>query len=175
MITKIKNSFVTKVISIALAINILGLSAVSANDKVTLTAGTAIVLETTSYLNSDLLAPGQLIDFRVKYDVIAGDIVVIPAGTIAKGQITRTQFAKGLGKPGYIEIQVNNVQAIDGSIIPLTGGNLYQEGDERQTEAIVLGVLICILFLTMKGENAEIPAGTQINAVSAGTVYIDVE
>lgn len=175
MITKIKNSVATKVISFALALNILGLSIVTANDKVILNAGTAIILETTTYLRSDLLTPGQSIDFKVKYDVNAGDKVVIPAGTIAKGQITRSQFAKGLGKPGYIEVQINSVSAIDGSTVPLTGGNLYQEGEEKQTEAIILGVLVCILFLTMKGKNAEIPAGTQINAVAAGTVYIEVE
>ena len=85
MITKIKNSVATKVISFALALNILGLSIVTANDKVILNAGTAIILETTTYLRSDLLTPGQSIDFKVKYDVNAGDKVVIPAGTIAKG------------------------------------------------------------------------------------------
>jgi hypothetical protein len=175
MITKIKNSLATKIFCLTMAFNVLAISTTSANDRIIVNAGTPIILETISSLKSDKLTPGQLIDFKVKYDIIVGDKVVIPAGTIAKGQITRSQIAKGLGKPGYIEVQVSSVTATDGSTVPLTGGNMYQEGEERQTEAIILGVLICILFLTIKGTNAEIPIGTQVNAISAGTVYVDVK
>ncbi|MFW5700896.1 MAG: hypothetical protein ACOCWM_04325 [Cyclobacteriaceae bacterium] len=175
MITQLKKSRWIKVISIALTLNILALSSVTANDKVTLNAGTSIILETTSLITSDALMPGELIDFRVKYDVVAGEEVVIAAGTIAKGQITRSQQAKGLGKPGYVEVQINSVTAVDGQTIPLTGGDLYQEGEDKQTEAIILGVLICILFLTMKGKNAIIPAHTEVSGITAGTVFVEVE
>lgn len=37
-----------------------------------------------------------------------------------------------------------------------------------------LGVLICILFLLVKGGEADIPAGTQIHAAIAGTTFINV-
>jgi hypothetical protein len=56
---------------------------------------------------------------------------------------------------------------VDGQELPLAGGNVYQEGEERQVLAIVLGVLVCLLFLTLKGKNTEVPAGYQINAATA--------
>ncbi len=175
MITTIKKSLLFKMLSIFLAFNLLFVNSISANEKVTLNAGTSIILETVSFLKSDLLVPGQLIDFKVKYDVKVDSKTVIKAGTIAKGQVTRSQKAKGLGKAGHLEIQVSNVAAVDGTIIPLASSNLYQEGEDKESTAIVLGLLICILFLTMKGKNAEIPPGTEINASSAGTVYINID
>jgi hypothetical protein len=175
MITKIKKSLWVKVISIAMSLSVIVFTTGSARDTVTLNAGTSIILETVSYLTSESLAPGMSIDFKVKYDVKAGERTVIPAGSIAKGQVMRTEMARGLGKPGYVEVQITNVTAVDGTTIPLTGGNLYQEGEDRQTEAIVLGVLICILFLTMKGKNAVIPASTEVSGITAATMSIAVE
>lgn len=175
MFVKIKNARWIKVLSVFLAVNILGLSSLSASNKVTLNAGTPIVLESMYSIVSNMTSAGQVVDFKVKYDIVSGDKVLIAAGSIAKGQVVRTQYAKGLGKAGFVEVQLNSVTAADGSMIPLAGGNLYREGRDRQGEAIILGVVLCLLFLTIKGENAVIPAGTQVNAVSAGTVFIGVE
>jgi len=129
-----------------------------------------IPLETVTILSSDLLTMGQNIDFRVSRDVSADGVVVIPAGSIARGQVMRAQHAKGLGKPGYVEVQIKSVQAVDGTDIFLSGGNLYQEGEDKQTLAIVLGVFVCILFLTLKGKEAMVPSGYQVTAsVGANT------
>ncbi|PMD93763.1 hypothetical protein BWI97_17635 [Siphonobacter sp. BAB-5405] len=142
------------------------------NAEVVLPAGTPIPMETMSLIRSDQVIPGQVIDFRVKYDVKVEDQVVIPAGSIAKGQVMRAQKAKGLGKEGFVEIQIKSVQAVDQQEVFLTGGNLYQEGEDKQTLAIVLGIVVCILFLTMKGKNAEVPAGFEFNAHVATNMTI---
>ena len=86
-----------------------------------------------------------MVDFRVKTDVKVDNKVVIAAGAIAKGQVVRGQKAKGLGK----------------------------EGDDQQTLAIVLGVFVCILFLFLKGKNATVPSGFQLNSSVASTVTIN--
>ena len=175
MITKIKNSFLVKCLSLVLACNILILSNVSATGKVTLNAGTPILLETISTMRSDMIHPGQSVDFMVKHDVIAEGKVVIAAGSVARGQVMRSAYAKGLGKAGYVEVQVSTIQSVDGQTIPLTGGNIYSQGEDKQNEAIILGVLICILFLTIKGTNAIVASGTQVSAMSAATMNISVE
>jgi hypothetical protein len=173
MITLILNSGYTKRIAMLLAISILFMSFKSqGNGEVVLNAGTNIVIETVSVLRSDQVMAGQIVDLRVKYDVKVGEKTVIAAGTIAQGQIMRSQKAKGLGKPGFLELQLKSVKAVDGQDVFLTSSNLYQEGEERQTLAIVLGVFICILFLTMKGKNAEILPGFQINAGVGSTLTI---
>ena len=143
--------------------------------SVVLQAGTTIPLETVSVIRSNTITVGQMIDFKVKYDIKVEDKIVIPAGSIAKGQVMRAQKAKGLGKAGFIEVQIKNVQSVDGQDIFLTGGNIYQEGEDKETLSIVLGILVCILFLTMKGKDAEIAPGFQVEPVVAVNTTINVE
>jgi len=176
MLQKIQNSILTKPIAFVLITSIMFLSfKMDSKGEVTLNAGTPIPIETTQMLNSKYLTPGQTINFRVKYDVKVGDKTVIAAGTTAKGQIMRAKKAKGLGKEGFVEIQIKSVQAVDGQQVFLSGGNLYQEGEDKQMLAIMLGLFVCILLLAIKGENAEIPAGFSVDASVATTMKINVE
>jgi hypothetical protein len=142
---------------------------------VVLRAGSSITLETMHTLRSDQVQVGQTIDFRVRADVKVDGKTVVRAGSIAKGQVIRAQRARGIGREGFVEVQIRSVEAVDGQEIPLSGGNLYAEGDDKQTLSILLGVFVCILFLTMKGDNAEVPAGFQVNPTVASNMNIQVE
>lgn len=174
MITNIKNSIFRKPIAVMLSLSFLLMSFTSGGKSgVVLNAGTNINLETVSTIQSDMVIVGQIVDFRVKSDVKVDDKVVIAAGAIAKGQVVRGQKAKALGKEGFVEIQIKSVRAVDGQEVYLSGGNVYQEGDDQQTLAIVLGVFVCILFLFLKGKNATVPSGFQLNSSVASTVTIN--
>lgn len=140
-----------------------------------LSAGTMIALETISVIQSDLIFPGQIVDFRVKYDVKVNDKVVIMGGSLAKGQVLRVTKAKGIGQAGFLEIQLKSVTAVDGQEIFLTGGNIYNEGDDKMVLSIVLGVAVCLLFLLLKGKNAVLPAGYQVSTSVAVTTDIKVQ
>ncbi|MBK6644064.1 MAG: hypothetical protein IPI23_09675 [Bacteroidetes bacterium] len=175
MISKIQNSVYLTHIALLLSISILTMSfKMRGNGEVVLNAGTNIPLETVSMIQSNLVSVGQTIDFRVKYDVKVEGMTVITAGSIAKGQVMRAQRAKGLGKEGFIEIQIKSVTAVNGQEVFLTGGNVYQEGEEKQTLAILLGVFVCILFLTIKGKNAQVPPGYQVTSSVATTMTIKI-
>ena len=175
MISKIHNSVYVKHIALLLAVSILSMSfKMHGNGEVVLNAGTSIALETVSIIQSDLVSVGQSIDFRVKYDVKVDGKTVVAAGSIAKGQVMRAQKAKGLGKEGFVEIQIKSVTAADGQEVFLTGGNVYNEGEDRQTLAIVLGIFVCILFLTMKGKNAQVAPGYQVTSSVATTMTIKI-
>lgn len=175
MITKIQNSVNLKFIALLLAVSFLSMSfKMNRNGEVVLNAGTPISLETVSMIESSRIAIGQTVDFRVRYDVKVEGETVIKAGSIAKGQVVRAQMAKGLGKEGFIEVKVKSVTAVDGQEVYLSGGNLYQEGENKETLAIVLGLFVCILFLTMKGKEAQVPAGYEVNPSVASTVKIKV-
>lgn len=170
------NSAHLKSLALLLVVSVLSLSfKIPGSNGVILNAGTNIPLETVSMIQSDLVSVGQIIDFRVKYDVKVDEKIVLPAGSIAKGQVMRAQKAKGLGKQGFVEIQIKSVTAVDGQEVFLTGGNVYQEGEDKQTLSILLGVFVCILFLTMKGTNAQVPPGYQVNSSVATTTTIKVE
>lgn len=167
MFSKIHKSFLFKPFAIIMACSMLFLSFTTADGKfvqVILSTGTPVLLETTQLIQSDNLSVGQSIDLRVRFNVKAEGKVVIKAGSIAKGQVTRIQKARGLGRQGYAEIQIKTVQAVDGQMVPLTGGNIYNEGEDRQVLAWGLGIFVCLLFLMIKGKNAQIPSGTSVDA-----------
>ena len=85
----------------------------------------------------------------------------------------RAERPKAIGREGFVEIQIKSVTAVDGQEIMLTGGNVYQEGENRQTLSIVLGVFVCVLFLLLKGRSAQVPQGFQIESSVATTTTID--
>lgn len=171
MYTKIYNSFFYRPIALIMAFSILSLSFAMPAGKVTLSSGTPILLETTQMINSEFLSIGQSIDCRVRFDVKVDGQTVVKAGSIAKGQVTRVESARGLGKEGYVEIQMKSVRAVDGQMVPLMSGNIFREGEDKKTLAWGAGIFLCFLFLLVKGENAEIASGTSIDA----NVGIDME
>jgi len=175
MLSKFQKSVFFKPTTILLVVAFMSMSfSLGGNGQVVLNAGTHIVLETTSMIRSDMVQVGNTLDFRVKHDVKVDGVTVIRAGSIAKGQVMRAQAAKGIGKEGFVEIQIKSVNAVDGQQVYLSGGNIFQEGEDKQTLSILLGVFVCILFLTMKGENAQVPAGYEIDATVASTLNIEV-
>ena len=171
-----KKKPIFKSVAVMLSLAVLNLSFASApvEQVVALKAGTVIPLETINVIKSDNATVGRTIDLRVTRDVEVDGQTVIPAGSIAKGQVTRSQKAKGLGKAGFLEIQIKSVTAVDGQEVYLAGGNVSEEGDDKATLAIVLGIFVCILFLFVKGKNAEIPPGFSFDSNVASTINIQV-
>lgn len=175
MLLKIHQSAYAKHIALVLVVSILSMSfTYKKQADIVLTAGTTVPLETTSIIRSDEVSAGQIIDFKVRSDVKVNDKVVIAAGSVAKGQVVRASKAKGLGKEGFVEVELKTVTSVDGQQIVLANGNLNQAGEDKQTLSIVLGVVLCILFLTMKGENAQVPAGYQVAPTVASNTTIKV-
>lgn len=175
MLTKITKSFFSKPLALFLVTTFFMMSFKAPAGKVVLAAGNIVELETASQLNSEFAAVGQVINFKVKRDVTVDDQVVIKAGSIAHGQVVRAKGAKGIGVPGYLQVRVESVTSVDGQKIYLTGSDLNSEGKDKTTLSIVLGVLVCILFLTMKGGQAEITLGQTVHASVAQNTPIVIK
>ena len=139
-------------------------SSLYAQNKVVLKAGTPINLETITQVTSKRASLGTVVDFKVMNDVRVGNTVVIPAGTIAKGQVSSVNRASALGNGGEITIALNYINAIDGAMIPVSGGTTSVIGKDKKGLAIVCGLCTLVGFL-IEGKEAEIPAGTQIHPV----------
>jgi hypothetical protein len=102
---------------------------------------------------------GQVVPFATKEDIYQGEQLVIKKGTSVEGVIVYAEEADFIGQEGKLEIRVERVMDIDGNDIPLTG-YIFREGENKTTEAVLLGALIFWPILFIKGEEAEIPAGT---------------
>ncbi|WP_018339599.1 hypothetical protein [Butyricimonas synergistica] len=172
MRTLLSKSFVVKPIIAIMILAFTNLSFTLADNEVILKAGTLIPLEVLSEINTKNITTGQIIDFKVTKEICVDKNVVIPFGAIAKGQVSRFEKRKGVGKGASIQIQLKSVTAKDGTDVMLTGGNMSEEGENNLVLSIVLAVFVCPLFLLLKGKQAVIPAGTSISATVATDTYI---
>jgi len=94
-------------------------------------------------------------------DVTIDGVIAIKAGTPAEGEVAISEKPAWLGESGKLGITVRSTRAVDGQRVPLRA-NLTREGKEKQGLAVVLGVLLCFLFLFMKGENVQFVAGSEV-------------
>ncbi len=155
-----------KAVLAALAIVVASICAPAsfAQAQVTLKAGTPVVLVTVDNVSSKNVVSGSVIDFKVASDVISEGKVVIPAGTIAKGQVSNVSKASALGKGGELSVSINTINAVDGTLVPLSGATVSASGKDKVGLAVVCGLCTLVGFL-IHGEQAEVPAGAQAQAV----------
>ena len=173
MFTKIVNSKRGKFTALLLAcVMLLSSFTKPAGNVVVLKAGTMVSLELVNEVTSDMKA-GQTVDFRVVADVKADGKVVIPAGTIAKGQVISSSKNTLLGGEGEVTVQVKSVNAVDGTRVALSGSSLTAEGENKLVVSIVLTLLCWIGFL-LKGGKGVLAPGTTFDATVVGNTDIAI-
>jgi hypothetical protein len=129
-----------------------------------LRAGTEVplVMSETITTNGKKLRPGQRIRLAVASDVRLGTQVVIPAGSLAEGEVTDVRNKGMWGKSGRVEARVLNVRVGD-RLIRLSG--TFDDKGVTGTAGVVGAVLLLPVagfFLT--GTSANIPAGSGVKA-----------
>jgi hypothetical protein len=92
--------------------------------------GTPVYLESKNTINSSDAQPGDLVEFKVRTDVIVGGTIVIPTGATAQG-IVKDVYASNMNEPGRLVIVVDQVQAIDGQLVKLSGNQQTITGKSR--------------------------------------------
>lgn len=141
-------------------------------EKVKLTSGTVVALSLEKAVNSDM-TEGTTVDLRVLRDVVVGDKVVIKSGTIAKGTLTDVTSAGPIGKAGRVSIKLHSVKAVDGQDIFLRG-SVDKQGEDKVLLTVILG-LICLPLFLLQGEDAIVPAGTELRAYVEQDYIIEVK
>jgi len=86
--------------------------------KVTLSAGTMILLETNEAFSSDQATVGQILNFKVRTNVQAQGRTVITTGSMAIGRVKSVSEAT-FNSPAQITIELQYVQAVDGQMVAL--------------------------------------------------------
>jgi hypothetical protein len=144
----------------------------------TLAAGAAVVLTMDKSLATDKLDrikgepkpakghnhvsnPGDIFTMTVAQDVKSGDVVVIPKGSRATGEVVSVTNRGGFGKSGKIDIKINSVE-VGASRYALVGTHL-QRGKGRGGAAVA-GTIIAgvIAGAFIKGDEADIPLSTEL-------------
>lgn len=149
-------------------------------EKIFLPANTRIALKTMEDLYQKDIKNGADILLCVAYDIKVKGKIVIPAGSIARGQVTNVQRPKMWGKPGQIKISVTEVFT-ETETIALMPNSYSEVGESRSTAAwILFGVSMLILWpcifvpFFLKGKHAVISKGRTIDVFTAQTLKLSV-
>ncbi|MCL6677712.1 hypothetical protein LZ519_00030 [Sphingomonas sp. RG327] len=122
-------------------------------------AGTEVPLRLEEGLDSNdkALRVGQQFRMSVASDVRLGNLVVIPAGSLATGEITDLRRKGMWGKSGRINARVLSVRVGD-RLIRLTG-NFDDKGVTGTAGVVAAIAFVPIAGFFMTGTSAKIPAG----------------
>lgn len=130
---------------------------------VTIPGNTSVILRMNEDLTSKggQIKVGHMFNLTVAYDVKVNGIVVIPAGTPAKGEVTMRTGKGVFGKSGKLEIELRSID-LNGEMIPVTGK--YRQEGEGNTLAAVGAVFLSAPLLFVTGKSATIPRGRELTA-----------
>lgn len=141
--------------------------------KIKLPANSPVILKLNDTIKGNDTAQGSTISFSVIGDVKVGNDVLIKAGSRAQAQVSMVDDNGILGQGGKILISDFGVKAVDGTFIPLQG-SLSEKGKEKMILSVGLSVILCPLFLLMKGGEATVPAGMEKTTYTAADVEVTV-
>jgi hypothetical protein len=134
---------------------------------VTIPVGTPLVLKFEETLNPATASVGTTVHLSVLTDITIDGRVVFSAGAPATGQVTESEKPGSIGKPAVLGVTLQSAEAIDGTLVPISGMTVV-EGENKQTTTLIITILCCVLGLLMKGGDVDIPAGTTMD----GTVEL---
>lgn len=148
------------------------ISANSTSGKALLPAHTPVVIRCTETITTKNVVSGGEVNFAVVTDIrdTKGNILV-KAGTPVSAQISFTKTKGMVGRSGEITVTDFHTTAVDGTYIPLSG-SVSAKPDDKMTTSIVLSVLVCPLFLLMKGNEAQLNAGATKTSYTVSDTYI---
>lgn len=146
--------------------------AAAGNGKSLLASHTPIMIRCTETISTRDIVSGGEVNFAVVNDIKdANGNILIKAGAPVTAQISFSRTKGMLGRSGEVTVTDFHTTAVDGTYVPLSG-SVSARPDDKMVMSIVLSVLICPLFLLMKGDDAQLPAGTTKTAYTISDVYV---
>jgi hypothetical protein len=142
----------------------------NAAEKLTVPAGTLVMVRPSVIFAPQTHKSGDTVDFTVVQDVKIKDQVVIKAGSRARGQITESVKASFVGMPAKIGVELQSVEAVDGSMIPIRASK-SMEGEDKIILTVIL-TLICLPLILIHGGDTQISSGTTFDAFTLGTAEV---
>jgi peptidoglycan hydrolase-like protein with peptidoglycan-binding domain len=171
------------------AISVLPLPSAQAQNRLTLPAGSVILVRTQTQLQSSSVRQGQTFDTIVEDSVGLENYTVIPRGSHIRGTVTYVQPATR-SQSGVIEVDFTSLTLPDGTTYPIEGKLTSTDAEERRQieqssdQRVVLvggrggigaaiagagsqssstsGILGALGALLSEGRDVSVPAGTTL-------------
>ena len=136
--------------------------------SVTLVKDTLIKIKTVTPLDSKKNKTDDRIEFEVAEDVFAAGMLVLPKGAAGRGKLTKVDQAQNFGRDAKMEINFENVEAMDMTLVPTLLGEKAKKETESMAFAagagmagmILLGPIGVVGAAFVHGKNISIPPGT---------------
>lgn len=174
---------------LAAAVSIFAFSTASAQTRLSLPAGTVMIVQTNTALQSNTVHTGQTFETTIVDAIGVDNYVVIPAGTRVRGTVTFAQPANRQ-QSGVIEVNFNRLLLADGTSYPIVGRLTSTDATERRqidsdpnarvvlvggrggigasiagagsTNSPVSSILGALGSLLSQAQDVSVPAGTQL-------------
>ena len=124
---------------------------------------TVINIELIEELSSKKNHVDDDVSLKTLDNIIINDVVVIPAGSLVSGKVTKCTGSGLFGRAGKLEFTINSVKSVNGVEIPLKYTEKREAGSDDGAVAVAAAVSI-IGGLFMKGKNVTFPAGSKMMA-----------
>lgn len=146
----------------------------------TLMDGTPVKLRLSQTLSSADARTGQEVPFEVVEDLKVDDVVVLPKGATAIGNVTEAEPKKSMGRAGKLNISISYARLTDQEKVALRAIQDNKGGGHvgAMTGAIVATSIVFFpaapLFLFIHGKDITIPQGTEITSFVQGDMHLDM-
>lgn len=123
---------------------------------------------------------GDTVAFTVAENVMDGNVLLVPAGTVGSGTITSLKKARSFGRNGALDITFDTIPAIDGTEFTAVQGKEAKDKTRNEVKAagasvagaVLLGPVGLVGGAFVKGKNIEYPAGATIYVQPQDSVTI---
>ncbi len=147
--------------------------------KLILEDGSPVKLRLARTISSADEVVGNQVDWEVVEEILVGDKIVIPKGSVALGTVTEVQAKRRMARGGKLDVNIDSVRLANGQKAALRAVKNGKGGGHTgaMTAAIVATSLVlwpaAPLFLLMHGKDITVPKGTQITAYVQGDMRLD--
>lgn len=135
-----------------------------------LPANTELTLRLDQEVSSKRMKEGQQFNLSVASDVLLGNYVVIPRGTLAKGVIAFRTGKGAFGKSAKMEIDLTEIILGDRHI-PITG-HYRQEGEGNTGATVGTAVAAGVFAAFVTGRSAVFPQGREFKAFTREAIPV---
>jgi hypothetical protein len=126
----------------------------------TVREGTEVRMTLEEELSSKSARVGQRFRMRVAEPVRVQGQVIVPAGTLGVGEVTRVERKGAFGKSGKLDVRVLHLD-LGENRIRLTGTN-SDEGAGGTAATVAVAVVAGVFSAFVTGKSAVLPVGTQM-------------
>jgi len=126
---------------------------------------TRIVIALLNTIDSKTAHTGDTINFKTLDNVKINGVIVIPAGTIANGKITKAASAGSFGKGGKLEFSVTSIKTLNDIDVPLSCNASYVGTKQIQSSSGISAVGSAMQNLFSGGNNVQCPIGMSIDSI----------